>query len=356
MDSLIFVAFITGLTAGGLSCFAVQGGLISGSIAHKVEAAFKGNRATAARSAEKAERGGGRARQQKEIGQDLVLFLIAKLVAYTLVGFLLGAIGSVFTPSPVLKGVIQVGIGVFLVGNALRMFDIHPIFRYFSFEPPSGVTRWIRRYAKRDEGFVTPLFLGALTVLIPCGITQSMMAVAIGTGNPWLGAVIMFAFTLGTSPTFLVVTWVATSLGGFFQKSFYRVVAVLVLLLGLYTVDTGLVVMGSPVSAMGLVQSLGTPQAAPAAVAPGERVEIQVGNSGYSPEQISLPAGQPVDLHLVTAGTYSCARAFVIPALRIEQILPEAGDTLIQIPAQAPGTVLQFTCSMGMFGGRLIFE
>ena len=37
MDNLAIAAFITGLTAGGLSCFAVQGGLLSASIAQRLE-------------------------------------------------------------------------------------------------------------------------------------------------------------------------------------------------------------------------------------------------------------------------------------------------------------------------------
>src|SRR5512145_2984427 len=35
--SQLFVAFITGLTTGGLSCLAVQGGLLASSIAHQIE-------------------------------------------------------------------------------------------------------------------------------------------------------------------------------------------------------------------------------------------------------------------------------------------------------------------------------
>ena len=33
----IFVAFITGLTTGGLSCLAVQGGLLASSLGHQLE-------------------------------------------------------------------------------------------------------------------------------------------------------------------------------------------------------------------------------------------------------------------------------------------------------------------------------
>ncbi len=351
MNNLIWVAFITGLTAGGLSCFAVQGGLITSSIAQQVETSIKARKPVARKvSRQVAPKP---ALSQRQLGQVLLLFVSSKLVAYTLLGFLLGALGSVFTFSPLVKGIIQVAIGIFLVGNALRMFNIHPIFRYFSFEPPSRVTRYIRHFSRREDPWITPLFLGAMTVLIPCGITQSMMAVAVGTGSPWLGALIMFAFILGTSPTFMGVTWLATNLGSLFQKSFYQVVAVIVLLLGFYTVNSGLVVMGSPLTISGLASSL---FAQPAPVEAGSNAQLQVLNSGYSPARLSLPAGQDISLHLITQNTRSCTRALVIPALGFQKILPASGDTLVTIPSQPTGTVLDYSCSMGMYRGQLIFR
>jgi uncharacterized protein len=358
MENLVLLALITGLTTGGLSCFAVQGGLITGSVAHRLEAVVKTNRpAGAKRTSRKAAANANAAQPtaRPRTGQALLLFLGAKLVAYTLLGLLLGALGSVLTLSPLLKGGIQVLIGVFIVGNALRMMDVHPIFRYFSFEPPSRVTRWIRRISKRDEQWSTPVFLGALTVLIPCGITQSMMALAVGTGSPILGAGIMFFFTLGTGPTFLAVTWLATSLSSIFQKSFYRVVAILVLALGLYTTDTGIVAMGSPVSLTRYFSSFGTPQVEQV-VSPGDQAVIQVVNWGYTPTTLTLPAGEPVELRLVTNQTRSCSRAFTIPALNVQRLLPETGEVIVEIPPQRAGTSLQFACSMGMYGGRLVFK
>ena len=37
LSGRIMVAFITGLTTGGLSCLAVQGGLLASSLAHQIE-------------------------------------------------------------------------------------------------------------------------------------------------------------------------------------------------------------------------------------------------------------------------------------------------------------------------------
>jgi sulfite exporter TauE/SafE len=376
VENAILVAFITGLTAGGLSCFAVQGGLLSGSIAQRVEATSQAHQGVATPR----RKNGARANAPLQPGliQPILFFMAAKLAAYTILGFFLGWFGSLFVFSPMLQGLIQLAIGIFLVGNALRMLNVHPIFRFFSYEPPSRLTRYIRRASKRGDSWITPLYLGALTVLIPCGVTQSMMAVAVGTGSPWLGAVIMFAFVLGTSPTFIAVSWLATSLGGMFQKYFYPAVAVIVLVLGLYGVNAGLTLMGSPISASRVVRAFQVEEPIVAVPAPTEPafstvegvtanptsprpaasnvVTIAVENGGYVPNFVSLPADQPIELHLVTNQTLSCARAFVIPELDVMELLPETGDTVVNIPAQPAGKKMDFMCSMGMYTGVFQFD
>lgn len=64
----------------------------------------------------------------------------------------------------------------------------------------------------------TPLFRGALTVFIPCGVTQAMMAAALGTGSAGTSAALMFAFTLGTRPILFVVAYLTTELGSRLEK------------------------------------------------------------------------------------------------------------------------------------------
>jgi sulfite exporter TauE/SafE len=80
--------------------------------------------------------------------------------------------------TPTMQAVLMVAIGIFMLGNGLRMLNVHPIFRYFIFQPPSAVTRYFRRVSKKETSWLTPLFMGAMTVLLPCGITQSMIALA----------------------------------------------------------------------------------------------------------------------------------------------------------------------------------
>ena len=354
----LVVAFVTGLTTGGLSCLAVQGGLLASSLAHQIEQDYLEQAAQP-----KKQRGKKMQTQPRSNAAiPILLFLSAKIVAYTLLGALLGLLGSYLTLSPTTRAVLMIVIGTFMLGNALRMFNVHPIFRYFSIEPPRSITRYIRRTSKGADTF-TPLFLGALTVLIPCGVTQAMMAAALGTSSMAMGAALMFAFTLGTSPIFFIVAYLATELGARLEKFFMRFVAVVVLILGLVTVNSGLNILGSPLSLQNLTRSLApsnngsepVAQPAPPAAAEGD-VVLYVQNEGYFPQTLSAPAGKDFTLNLVTDATYSCSRDFVIPALDYYELLPDTGRVKVNIPAQEKGSTLFFTCSMGMYTGQIVFE
>ena len=381
MQNLI-LAFITGLTTGGLSCLAVQGGLLASSLGNQIEkdlqlASVNTNGRKKVVTAQPAAR-------QPELAWPIAVFLISKLMAYTLLGLLLGALGSMFQLSPVTRAILQVAIGIYMVGAALRMLNVHPIFRYFVFEPPAFLRRHIRKTAKSgNRSLATPAFLGLLTVLIPCGITQAMMAAALGTGSALEGAALMFAFTLGTSPVFFAVAYSATKLGSRLEKHFMRFVAVMMLILGIVSMDTGLTLAGSPVSLTRAVNGLFTPavsaqanplqqglqeyDANPAgpltqeAAAPSQSngdniITINVKNNGYSPNVVHAKAGTDLQLRLVSTKVYSCSLAFVIPSLGVQENLESSGEKIIDIPAQEKGARMPFSCSMGMFTGEIIFD
>ncbi|HOU15895.1 MAG TPA: sulfite exporter TauE/SafE family protein [Anaerolineae bacterium] len=355
MNSLM-IAFITGVTTGGLSCLAVQGGLLTTALAPQVS-----------QSDAPSHKGGKR----REVATQpvptspgalpILLFLAAKLIAYTLLGLLLGALGSMLQLTPFTRALLLIAIGIFMVGNGLRMLNVHPIFRHFVFEPPAAVTRYLRRKAKAGSDAVTPLLLGALTVLIPCGVTQAMMALAMGTGNELQAAGLMASFTLGSSVVFFAVVYLATRMGALLEKNFARAVAIVLLILGLVSVDSGLNLMGSPVSFARLTRSASAPGGTPSAEAvtstAGENeVRITVLNNGYTPVSISARPDIPTRLTFVTNNVRSCSLALVIPELRVEKLLPPTGEYTVEVPPQPAGKVLRYSCSMGMYSGQIVFD
>ncbi|MEJ7753431.1 MAG: sulfite exporter TauE/SafE family protein, partial [Candidatus Limnocylindrales bacterium] len=97
----LLVVFVIGLTAGGLSCLAVQGGLLA--------VAVTGDR-------ERRESG---AMDLEGSAAPLLWFLGAKLTVYTLVGALLGALGSLAQPSPLLRAVIMGATALLMIATAL---------------------------------------------------------------------------------------------------------------------------------------------------------------------------------------------------------------------------------------------
>lgn len=346
----IWIIFLTGITTGGLSCMAVQGGLLATALTgDKHQPASKLPPATV-------------------IG----LFLIAKLVAYTALGFLLGWLGTVVQLSGTVRGIIQILVAIFLIGTALRMLNVHPIFRHFVVQPPKILTRWLRRFSKEGASEqATPIFLGLLTVLIPCGVTQAMMALALSTSSPWQGATLMAAFTLGTMPIFFGLSYLATKLGHRLQHRFTLVAAILILALGVYSVEGGLNVLGSPVSFAAMRQSwaanadrdavvvTSTPVASgdtsqtPAVV----EFTIQVTDEdGYTPDNVKAPAGTPLRVTFESNGLYGCASAIVFPSLKKSIYLKETDRQTIDIPAQQAGSKLRYACAMGMYTGQISFN
>jgi uncharacterized protein len=77
---------------------------------------------------------------------------------------------------------------------------------------------------------------------------------------------------------------------------------------------------------------------------------INVRSNGYDPQVVQIKAGVPTKLNVVSDNVQSCARAFVIPALNLERVLPANGTETIDLPASPPGEIA-FSCSMGMFTG-----
>lgn len=333
-SSGLWLVFLTGLSVGGLSCLAVQGGLLTATIMRREHQAF-GTDAPAGVA--------GR------LGA-VVQFLAAKTVAYTLLGAALGFFGSKI-PTAV-QGWLLVAVGLFMLIVVLQMFDAHPVVRRFAFQPPKRVQRLIRAEAKRGSA-AGPMILGAMTVLIPCGVTIAMEGLAMASESPVRGALIMLVYTLGTAPSFFVLGFVATKLSRGSSRLFRPVAALLVVAVAGSTILGGArllgVTAGIGVDAGPAVQSTLLDDAERGSL---QAATIHVTKDAYEPDVIRLQAGVPTRLSVVSDNNTGCTRAFTIPTLGIDIVLPVTGVKTLELPAIEAGQVV-FTCGMGMFSGVL---
>lgn len=336
----LWLVFLTGLLAGGLTCLAVQGGLLATTVAQRAQGAAPDSTAPAGQAL------------------PIALFLGAKLVAYTLLGGLLGLFGSAVGLTSVARGWLQIAAGLFMLGVAGQLLDLHPVFRYFSLQPPKWLQRRIRRESKRDDLFA-PAVLGALTVFIPCGTTQAMMVAAVGSGSPVRGALIMGAFVLGTIPLFFTLGYLATRLGAALQGAFTRVAAVVVAVLAALSLWSGATLAGAPLDiSVPLAGEGGTPATPVVAVVPDQggaavqEVIVRAEPRAYTPNRIQFTVGQPARLKVVTGQRVGCTSIFTIPTLGVERALPRNGEATFDIPTDQPGKI-RFTCGMGMYSGTI---
>jgi uncharacterized protein len=328
------IIFLTGLTIGGLTCLAVQGGLLASVIA---------------------------AREKEEIDDKenvnplypTIAFLVSKLVAYVLLGFLLGLFGSAISLTSEVQSIIQILAGIYMVIIALNLLDIHPIFRYAVIQPPRFLTRRIRNQSKSGAIFA-PALLGVMTIFIPCGTTLAMEALAISSASPIKGALILGTFVLGTFPMFFGIGYLTAKLGEKFKFSFLRIAAILLVGLGIFSVYGGLVAIGVPISLNKIANndnSSGNMSVSYPKIVEGyQRTTINVLSGGYSPSAVILKEGVPTKLSLKTSDTYSCSIAFRIPSLRLGVNLKPTGEEVMDLPALKKGEYA-FNCSMGMYQG-----
>lgn len=323
-------AFITGLTTGGLTCFAVQGGLLLGLLAKRDEA------------------DGEKTSRLERLFLPVSAFLIAKTVVYGLFGLLLGWFGARIALTDTMKITLQAVAAFVMVIAGVRL--IFPQFLpWLSFTAPAPMRRLVRKSA-RSTLIIAPAILGFLTILIPCGTTQAMEVAAIAAGSPLAGLGIMAGFTLGTFPLFLVIGVLARS-SAIFQRRLGYVAALVVIGLGLYSFNGVLVFTGSSYSAQNISSSIARVFSSPKeAVEADTHPVIEVLGTGYVPDEITVPAGESVELTLQTKGRLGCTNIFRIPELNITRSLTENNAATLALNFPKPGRYT-FTCGMGMFSG-----
>ncbi|MDH6244028.1 sulfite exporter TauE/SafE family protein [Mycobacterium sp. OTB74] len=348
----LVAVLITGLFAGGISCAAVQGGLLTALITRQHQARGTGDDTPAAAAASRS------ASVAARLGDDLAPvggFLAGKLFAHTVLGAVLGALGSVVQLSIGARTGLQIAAGLLVITFGLAQLGV-PGFRRIVITPPASWTRIVRGRARSQSAFA-PALLGLATILLPCGVTLSVEALALASGSPWRGAAIMAVFIIGTSPLFAALGYLARKTATVWQGRLVAATGVAVIAMGLYTLNGGLELAGSPLAASRIAQSLSstataTPADASRTTVTGghQQVVINATENGYSPRITKITAGLPTTLIVHSTGASGCVRAFIINDT--QTVLPVSGDTPIELGTPARGD-LHYACGMGMFTGTI---
>lgn len=338
----LWLIFLTGLTSGGVTCAAMQGGLLASTIANQKK--------------EKIVPGFG-----ADDWGGVTAFLTTKLVIHVILGFLLGWLGSAITLSLGMRLFFQGFAALFMFASAMNLLEVHPIFRFMAFTPPRFARRLVK-YNMAANNLFAPALLGFLTVLIPCGVTQAMEILAISSGSPIQGVLIMGTFVLGTAPMFVLIGIATAKLSEVWRVYFLRTAAILLIAMALYSFNGILQVSDSNYSLerlgpriVKLLPPYNTALSAvptPSIVDGVQPVTINILNSGYSPKYFAVKSGIPVELTVNAGEVYSCATAFTFRAFGINAFVKPNTNQVFTFTPDKKG-LYTFACSMGMYSGTM---
>ncbi len=302
-----------------------------------------------------------------------LLYNGGRVVSYTVVGGIVGALGSVFDFSPLVKALIAALAGVFMLFMGLRMMGLLtwlPSFRKASIGA-SGTFFGRLNASLRGRG---PFAVGLLNGLMPCGPLQTMQLYALGTGSALAGALSMFLFSLGTVPLLLGFGIVAAILPRKVVPVMLKASAVLVLFLGVLTLSRAASFAGVPLPFAQLPKaSSGAAELAESSISQDIPVVQVDASSGTEPKAVIekgvqtvrtvfgannyasfvAQAGVPLKwIITIAAGDLNgCNNTMIVPAYGIKKKLV-AGENVVEFTPKKEG-IIAYSCWMGMIKSKI---
>ncbi len=216
-------AFVIGVIASISTCMAVVGGLVL-----SLSATFA--------------KEGDRVKPQ-------ALFHVGRIIAFFVLGGVIGALGAVFTLSSTATFVLSLTVGLVMLLLGVNLLDVFPWAKKFQPAMPKFIAQHAHGIAALNHS-LTPLLVGVATFFLPCGFTQSMQIYTLSTGGFMEGGLTMLAFALGTLPVLALLSFGSWSIARSPRAGvFFKSAGLVVIMFALLNIINSLVVIGllSPV-------------------------------------------------------------------------------------------------------------
>jgi len=170
-----------------------------------------------------------------------LLYSFGRVLTYTWLGAIFGAIGSVVQWSNTSRGVVFVVVGVAMILAGLSLMGklkfLTLVEHSFASSRLYKVTFKKILNSKSNLSFFT---LGMLNGLLPCGFVYFFAITAAGTGDPLQGALVMAIFGMSTIPAMFGVGFLASLASATsFRNMMMSLSSIAVLLYGAFTIYNG---------------------------------------------------------------------------------------------------------------------
>ncbi|MGB4659216.1 MAG: sulfite exporter TauE/SafE family protein [Mobilitalea sp.] len=274
-----------------------------------------------------------------------LMYNAGRVVSYTIIGGIVGTLGSVFSISNTGSAFISILAGVFMVIMGLNMLNLFPFLRKLNPHMPKVFAGKIH-LAKGNKG---PFVVGMLNGLMPCGPLQAMQLYALGTGSFLAGALSMFMFSLGTVPLLFAFGALGSLLSSKFAKNMIKASAVLVMVLGFVMVSRGFAFTGITFRAAedGInSSSTSTKNSTNTVNEDVQEITTTLESRSYPP--LNVQAGIPVKwiINADAKNLNGCNGEIIIPEYNIKQKLVVGENIITFTPTEAGN--YGYSCWMGM--------
>ena len=339
-QSSLPVFFLFGILAGLSSCAALVGGIIL-SLSKQWLSIYDKNDSSLKKS------------------EPHILFNVGRVLGYGVFGGLLGFLGNVFRVSPAFSASLVIGVSILMILLGLQMLGVKALAKYQLRFPKSITGKFSNE--ENFQGRFGPFLMGALTFFLPCGFTITVQALALASGNPLQGALIMAVFALGTIPGLLAIGLSSVKLfsNPEIAKQFSIVAGILVLFFAAFNINAQMSVLGlSNISdVLAATTSAGSSDKSRdtslVPVVSGKQIiKMNASSRSYTPNRFKIKVGQPVRLEVTDVGTSGCTNA-IISKLWNGQISLTQGKTSVKEFTPSKVGLYKFSCWMGMVSGTI---
>ncbi len=270
-----------------------------------------------------------------------LMYNLGRVTSYTVLGGIIGLIGSVISLSVSTQALMYVFVGFFMVLMGLNLYGIN-IGRKLLPKMP-------KKFRNLNKNGNAPFVVGLLNGLMPCGPLQSMQLYALSTGSFVTGALSMFFFSVGTVPLMYLFGKIGDFKNPNIAKKFMKVSAVLVLVLGIVMANRGLSLLGFGTNISSSSANNSASQSS--GITATMEGDVQVINTDLSPRRypdIVVKKDVPVKFVInATSDTLTgCNNEIIINEYGIDKKLTE-GENVIEFTPTEVGTY-RYSCWMGM--------
>ncbi len=168
-----------------------------------------------------------------------ILYNLGRSFTYALLGLLIGFVGFSMSLAGIQQG-FSIAMGVVLVLLSLNYKKSEQLLQVSIF---SGLVKWIRQklsYFLKRGGKPAFFATGLANGLLPCGMVYMALIAALGMQSPYLGAVYMFFFGIGTIPLLLFLMFSSQIITVKTRLNFQKAIPYLGVILGIIFIFRGL--------------------------------------------------------------------------------------------------------------------